>query len=411
MSFAISPTRSIFLLTLTLSFASANAQHNHATTAPDHGAKAAGDWQQEEASNLREPLQLTPDSRFFKAGEAYFSPDDSKIIFQAVENPEGDGPADEFYAMFVADIARDGKGNIQGLKNIKRISPLGSANTCGWFHPTDPNIVLFSSTIGPPTESHPPGYQRATGRYRWMFPPEMSIVQADLRTANGTKDTLKTLIQTGHYAAESSLSKDGRHLLYCSLESGQGDLYVKDLKTNTTRAIVKSHGYDGGPFFSPDGQRICFRSDRNGNNLLQLFVADLEFDETGAIIGIKREYQLTDNVQVNWCPYWTPDGRHLIYGTSEISHRNYEVFLIDADPGNLPGSPGPLKYGTRKRRITFGPGADILPVISNSGRLMMWTGQRGASKMSQLWVAELIMDLDPKIDMSGYDPSQHKKSH
>ena len=41
--------------------------------------------------------------------------------------------------------------------------------------------------------------------------------------------------------------------------------------------IVQAKGYDGGPFFSPDGKRICYRSDRHGDNMLQIFVADLAF--------------------------------------------------------------------------------------------------------------------------------------
>jgi len=132
-----------------------------------------------------------------------------------------------------------------------------------------------------------------------------------------------------------------------------GDLYVYDLRTKNKARIVQAKGYDGGPFFSPDGKRICYRSDRHGDNMLQIFVADLAFNEAGEIVGIKHEYQLTDEPCVNWCPFWTPDGRRLIYATSTLGESNYEVYMIDADPGDLPGSTGTIKYGTAKRRITF----------------------------------------------------------
>jgi len=62
-------------------------------------------------------------------------------------------------------------------------------------------------------------------------------------------------------------------------------------------------GYDGGPFFVPDGKRIVYRSDRKGNDLLQIFVADLKFDAKGDITGITNERQLTDDANVNWGPY------------------------------------------------------------------------------------------------------------
>ncbi|MFM7260742.1 MAG: hypothetical protein ACKO3W_09080, partial [bacterium] len=104
--------------------------------------------------------QLTFTDRFIKAGESYFSPDGNRIIFQAIEVPEGEEAPADFYAMFVCDVVRDAKGDITGIANIRRISPKGSANTCGWFHPTDPNRVLFASTVGAPTAENAPGYQR-----------------------------------------------------------------------------------------------------------------------------------------------------------------------------------------------------------------------------------------------------------
>jgi TolB protein len=357
---------------------------------------ASINWRDAENGILADQVQLTFSDRFVKAGESYFSPDDSRIIFQAVEVPPAGEAADEFYAMFVADVKREtASGRITGLDNIRRISPKGSANTCGWFHPTDPNTVIFATTLTAPTESTPPGYQRASGRYKWMFPPEMRIVQCDLRTANGTVDSLKVLVGEGKaYCAEGSLSADGRHLLYCSLESGEGDVFVQDQHTQRTARIVQAKGYDGGPFFSPDGKRICYRSDRDGDNLLQLFVADLAFNERGEIIGIEREYQLTDNENVNWCPFWTRDGRRLVYSTSAMTHHNYEIFMCDADPGNLPGSSGAIKYGSAQRRISNAEGADVLPAFSHTGQWMIWTSQRHADKSSQLWAARMILNPD-----------------
>ena len=127
------------------------------------GQTAAPNWREAEANTLTNHVQLTFSDRFVKAGESYFSPDDSKIIFQAVETPATGKEPDEFYAMYVADVKRDAKtGAITGLEHITRLSPKGSANTCGWFHPTDPNIVIFASTIGAPTHSQPRSTRRPT---------------------------------------------------------------------------------------------------------------------------------------------------------------------------------------------------------------------------------------------------------
>ncbi|MCI0631479.1 MAG: hypothetical protein L0Y44_12585 [Phycisphaerales bacterium] len=378
------------------------ACHRPPTGDPEKPAakQPAVDWLQAEQGILADQVQLTFADQFYKAGESYFSPDDSRIIFQAVEQPPAGEAADEFYAMFIADVVREGpQGRIRAIENIKRISPEGSANTCGWFHPTDPNVVIFGSTIDAPMFEDVPAFERLSERYKWMFPRNMKVVRCRLDRADGTSESLEVLAGDDKaYHAECVLSPNGRHLLYCSLEGERGDLYVKDLQTGAVNHIVKSKGYDGGPFFSPDGKRICYRSDRRNQHYLQLFVADLAFNERGEISGVGREYQLTDDdVLVHWCPYWTPDGRHLVYSSSELGHTNYEVYIIDADPGNLPGSDGAVKYGTRRRRITHSDRADVLPAFSHDGKTMIWTSQRGPDGESQLWAAQFVFDPDATI--------------
>ena len=374
----------------------------------DQAAHSPTDWREAEKYNLADHVQLTFAERFVKAGESYFSPDNSRIIFQAVERPVAGKAADDFYAMFVATVKRDASGRISGIDDIKRISPAGSANTCGWFHPTDPNIVIFGSTIEAPNFAQNKAFERMGERYKWMFPTNMRVVRCRLDKA-GDANALEVLAGDGNaYAAECALSPDGRHLVYCSLEGERGDLFVKDLRTNAVNRIVQSKGYEGGPFFSPDGKRICYRSDRRNEHYLQLYVADLAFNEKGEIVGISREHQLTDDdLLVHWCPFWTVTGRHLVYASSELGHTNYEVFIIDSDPGNLPGSTGSLKYGTRKRRITFGDRADVLPAFSSDGKYMMWTSQRGADGESQIWAARFV--LNPDATVRPDEPAQESK--
>lgn len=376
----------------------------HQQAAPQHSARQPSTrpaaeahepgWAEAEKAALRNQVQLTFPDRFLKAGEAYFSPDDTRIIFQAVEVPPEGEPADEFYGMYVADLIHDAGGVVTGLDDIRRISTPGSFNTCGWFHPTEPDVVIFASTLtSPSTES--PGYQRSGRSYRWRFPKEMNIFRCDLTRADGTSNSFEVIIDNPDaYLAECSLTGDGRHLLYCSLESNDGDLFIRDLLKGTTARIVAARGYDGGPFFSPDGRRICYRSDRRGNDLLQIFVGELAFNEAGSAVGLKREYQLTDNGHVNFAPYWHPNGRYLVYITSEIGHHNYEIFLMDADPGNLPGSTGTIKYGTGGRRVTSAAGFDGFPAFNRDGSKMIWTSQRDGSSTSQVWIADFVMDVE-----------------
>jgi dipeptidyl aminopeptidase/acylaminoacyl peptidase len=340
----------------------------------------------DETKSIGEPVLLTDPAVFLKAGESYFDPTGRRIIFQAIEHPPVGQEPEADYGMYIGELTFDENGMITGLEHIQRVSTEGSANTCGWFHPSDESAILFATTMTPLVDGDAPGYQRDSKRYRWVFPPKMNIVVFNL----DSKEFAPLITDDEYYLAEGSWSPDGRHIVYCSLATGSGDIYVADLQTGVSRLLVGDDGYDGGPFFSPDGKRITYRSDRRGNDLLQLYVSELAFDETGAIVGVEKEYQLTDNKHVNWGPFWHPNNRFLIYATSEISHRNYELFVCDADSG---ADDGTTRYGIRKRRITYADGFDGLPAFDASGKWLMWTSKRQTGT-SQLWVAPFLFDLE-----------------
>ncbi|MEE2906895.1 MAG: hypothetical protein VX527_03590 [Planctomycetota bacterium] len=371
------------------------------------------------ASPFETVVPLTTSDQFVKAGESYISPDGTQVVFQAIPKPaEGQTP-DPYYSMYLATLVTNDKEDEEprwSLTNIHRLSPEGSSNTCGWFNPVTPNRVIFASTIESPRDGDTPGYQRDSRDYRWEFPPEMRICEVDTeefrlveaRTDSAVPPALRYVEGDEQaYQAECSISPDGRHLLYTSMESGDGDIFVKDLETGVRHHIVSAPGYDGGPFFSPDGRRICYRSDRHQDDYLQIFVGELEFNDAGTIVGLEREFQVTDNEHVNWAPFWHSSGRYLVYSTSEAGHHNYEVFIVDADAGD-PATGRPARYGTRTGRVTVANGFDGLPAFDAESKLMIWTSQRNDGS-SQLCIAEF--PTDPEVFLEVSTPEAGSGSH
>jgi Tol biopolymer transport system component len=325
----------------------------------------------------KEPLenvtQLT--SGFSRAGEGYFSSDMKWIIFQGA--PVGQ----EQYQMYVARLhLGEGKAAIDAPI---RISPEKSRNTCGYFSP-DGKSLIFASTAGKEKPDEPTGgYQRQGRSYVWSFPGGMEIFRFD-----GWQDALanakageivdlakKPLTNNEVYDAEGSFSPDGKHICFTRGGGKDADIYVMKSDGSGAVRITSAPGYDGGPFFSPDGKRLVYRSDRKSNDLLQVFVADLAFDAKGEITGAAGEHQLTNDGNVNWGPYWHPDGKHLIYATSAHGHANYELYMMRDD-------------GSEKTRVTYKEGADVLPVFSPDGKWLMWTAKRTADNTTQLFIAK-----------------------
>lgn len=372
------------------------------------------DWRAAEAPGLTGHVQLTFPDAFARAGEAYFSPDAEWIIFQAIPVPTGDEPPSTIYSMYVAKLRRDETSRaVTGIEEPILVSPPGSANTCGFFHPRERGRIIFGSTLVPPASQAAAGYQRGTSSYAWQFPDEMEVVTMivppvyyhgrpklteDIDFAE--EDLLPTPIwRHPGYDAECAFSPDGRHIVHTSVdpETRDADLFVYDTKTRKRTPLITARGYDGGPFFSSDGAMICYRSDRRGDDLLQIYISLLSFDDDGAITGIRQEKPVTDNEHVNWAPFWHPSGEFIIYTTSEQGHQNYEVYSVQPPIGLLHDV---AAADLKKRRLTFAPGFDGLPVFSPSGDLMMWTSQRGGKlpdeqrPSSQLWIAQ-CGDLAP----------------
>lgn len=363
----------------------------------------ANDWRELEAPLLTDHVQLTTSDVFYKAGEAYFSPDNAWIIFQAVPRPAAGEMPEPHYGMYAAELLYDDNGHVTGLGEATLLSPPGSANTCGWFHPTEPGRILFGSTINPPIMEEKPGFQVGTNKYVWQFPDEMDIVEVLYGPMTGSASAAPVthpspIFTRPGYDAESSWSSDGRFILYANVNPEKGgpepdaDLYIYNTETTEHTTLITADGYDGGPFFNADDTLICYRSDRAGDDRLQLYISELDY-ENGLPVGVTREVKLTANSHVNWAPFFHPDSASLIYTTSHVGHFNYEIFGIDATLDRPDGSTiGPRARG--QRRVTFADGFDGLSVFSNDGTMMMWTSQRSADGSptpgeSQLWIARI----------------------
>lgn len=313
-------------------------------------------FEEEEAVALKNIRQVThPSMGFEKAGEAYFSPDGTTIIFQAV--PKGETQY-QIYSLKKGD------------SKPKLVSTGKGACSCAYFRP-DGKKIIFASSHSDPRLNDPnyelavPGYQRNGGDYIWEFTPFMNIYEAN---PDGTE--LRALTSGEAYHAECAYSNDGKKIVYASNESGSMNVYTMNSDGTGVQQITKTdHCYNGGPFFSPDGKQIAFRADRDKKDYLQIYV--INSDGT-------NEKKITGNDAVNWSPYWHPNGKVLAYTSSIHGHWNYEIYLQNIKTG-------------KEHRLTYHPTFDGLPVFNREGNKIAWTSKRGADNTSQIFIADFEM--------------------
>jgi Tol biopolymer transport system component len=328
----------------------------------------------DEARFLGKIRQLTFEGK--RAGEGYFNADGTKIVFQSEREPEN-----PFYQIYLLDLETG---------DTERISPGHGKTTCSWIHP-DGKRILYASTEDDPdarAEQAQELADRAEGkqkRYAWDYDEWF-----DLFVHDRTTKTAVNLTKTKGYDAEGCWSPDGTKIVFASNrlwhdpEASQGfapedkawfalnpsfgmDLFLMNADGSNLRRLTDTPGYDGGPFFSADGQRICWRRfDRKGE------IAEIH---TMKVDGTD-ERQLTRLGAMSWAPYFHPSGDYLIFNTNTQGFANFELYLIDAA-----GAKEPV-------RVTFTDGWDGLASFSPDGRRLTWSSKRGSDGLTQIFLAE-----------------------
>ncbi|MFM7862673.1 MAG: peptidase M28, partial [Planctomycetaceae bacterium] len=268
----------------------------------------------------------------------------------------------------------------------QRISPGTGKTTCAWIHPAG-DRVLFASTQEDPDaklEQQQEIEMRASGkerRYSWDYDLFYDIYEYDL-----AGKTYRPLTREKGYDAEGSWSPDGSLIAFASNRSAYeesltaeqqkafeldpawaNEIYVMNADGSNVRRLTTSPGYDGGPFFSPDGKRICWRRFAENGATAEVMTMNIDGSD---------QRQLTRLGAMSWAPYYHPSGQYLIFTTNRHGFANFELYLVDAESKHEPV------------RVTHTPGFDGLPVFSPDGARLAWTAGRTVSGQSQIFMAE-----------------------
>jgi TolB protein len=302
--------------------------------------------------HLRNVRQLTFGG---ENAEAYFSADGKQLIFQS----KRDGAAcDQIYTM-----RTDGS-------NTRMVSTGKGRTTCSYFFPKGKRI-LFSSTHAAAAECPPPpDYSHG---YVWAV-----YKSYDVFTANTDGSDLKQLTSTPGYDAESTMSVDGKKIVFTSMRDGDLDIYTMDADGRNVKRLTNELGYDGGPFFSRDGKKIVYRANHPKTpeqvERYKKFLADglvepnaLEIWVMDADGGNKR--QVTNLGVASFAPYFLPDGKRIIFSSNypSIKSRDFNLFVVGVD-------------GTGLEQITFNDTFDGFPMFSPNGKKLVFASNRNAAK-------------------------------
>jgi TolB protein len=301
-------------------------------------------------THLRHVKQLTFGGQ---NAEAYFSYDGRRLIFMSTREPY---QCDQIFVM-----------NADG-SDLHLVSTGNGRTTCGYYYP-DGNHLLYSSThlagdACPPRPDYSHGYV-------WAI---YSAYQIYYATDDGR--ILKSLTTGPGYNAEATLSTDGKKIVFTSSRDGDLDIYTMNVDGTKVRRLTNTLGYDGGPFFSPDGNWIVYRAHHPKSDeeiahykslLAQGLVEPSEMDLYVMRADGSNQQQITKLPGASFAPSFFLDSQRIIFA-SNYEHpttSQFELYTIGRDGSGL-------------ERVTFAGGFNAFPQFSPDGKKFVFVSNRNA---------------------------------
>jgi TolB protein len=282
--------------------------------------------------------------------EAYFTPDGTKIIFQATVPGAG---CDQEYTM---DLATG---------ETKLVSSGKGRTTCGYFKYPQGDRIVYATTEGGAPEC--PAKPDMSHGYVWPVYPSFDIVEANVDGSNAKKITT-----TAGYDAEMTWCHQGGKMIFTSMRDGDLDLYEMDAASGKVKRLTNAPGYDGGAFYNADCTQIVWRAnhpvgaalDEYKGLLAKDLVKPLHMELFLMNADGTNQRQITSNGAANFCPYFMNDGKRIIFA-SNVNQKGFDFDLWTVG-----------KDGQGLERITTAPGFDGFCVFSPDGQYLIWASSR-----------------------------------
>jgi hypothetical protein len=119
-------------------------------------------------------------------------------------------------------------------------------------------------------------------------------------------------------------SPDGARIVFNSDADGDQEIYIMNFDGSSQQRLTGNNHDDLQPVWSPDGAKIVFRSNRDGN--WEIYTMNSDGTE---------QTRLTNNPGWDESPAWSPDGKKIIFPSDINSIGRQQIYVMNTDGSNL----------------------------------------------------------------------------
>ncbi|MCH7905264.1 MAG: PD40 domain-containing protein [Armatimonadetes bacterium] len=235
-----------------------------------------------------------------------------------------------------------------------------------------------------------------------------------IMNADGTGQT--RLTNNEAYDELPTFSPDGSKIAFMSDRDGNDNIYIMNADGSGQTRLTDSEAYDQWPAFSPDGSKIAFQSGRDGWSDVYI----MNTDGSG-------QTRLTDEEHYDYHPVFSPDGSKIAF--MSFRYTNTLLYVMNADGTDeqpLIQNPTGGNVGTFNSnwsKITYGSSADTwsddeiyvmnadgsgvtrmrnhpahdrAPAFSPDGSLIVFQTDRDGN--DEIYVMNTVQEVQPVVD-------------